>query len=67
MTASMVADSAFGIVYYMLHEGFFGGRVSMRSPTPSKMRVALGDILINYPNDRVDDHVNSTAPAVATS
>ncbi len=48
MTAAMVAESAFGVVYYMLHEGFSGGRVSMRYPTASGMRIALGDFLVKY-------------------
>ncbi|KAI4180134.1 MAG: hypothetical protein LQ346_007054 [Caloplaca aetnensis] len=72
MTAAMVAESAFGVVYYMLHEGFSGGKVSMRVPTASGMRIALGDFLVRYsggPSALLGGggDGNGTAPAVATS
>ncbi|KAL8761516.1 MAG: hypothetical protein Q9184_002364 [Pyrenodesmia sp. 2 TL-2023] len=63
MTASMIADSAFGTVYYMLHEGFTAGKTSMRYPTASGMRITLGDIWIKYSGGGA----KGTVPAVATS
>ncbi|KAL8897055.1 MAG: hypothetical protein Q9207_007414 [Kuettlingeria erythrocarpa] len=74
MTAAMVAESAFGVVYYMLHEGFSGGKVSMRYPTASGMRIALGDFWIRYsggPTALTDGSGggdgNGSAAVVATS
>lgn len=68
LTASMMADTAFGMVYYMLHEGFTAGKTNIKYPTVSGMRITLGDILIKYSGDgKVGGNANDTGPAVATS
>ncbi|KAL8783988.1 MAG: hypothetical protein Q9213_004239 [Squamulea squamosa] len=60
LTTSIVADSVWGIVYYMLNEGVFGGRIGIFSPGQHQGRVNTGIIHINDP-------VGPAVPAVETS
>ncbi|KAL8836303.1 MAG: hypothetical protein Q9170_002976 [Blastenia crenularia] len=61
MTTSMVAASVFGVVYYMLHEGVFGWRVSVVYPDSTRANIGRGDIYINHPYQQADGKVNATA------
>ncbi|KAL8771995.1 MAG: hypothetical protein Q9209_002660 [Squamulea sp. 1 TL-2023] len=49
LTTSIIADSVWGIVCYMLHEGVFGGRISIFSPGEHEGRINTGIIHINDP------------------
>lgn len=46
MTASMIADNAFGMVYYMLHEGFMARKTNMQYPTAYGTLITLGNMLV---------------------
>ncbi|KAL8952230.1 MAG: hypothetical protein Q9222_001844 [Ikaeria aurantiellina] len=48
MTTDIVVEAAWGVVYYMLHEGVFGGHVSILEPDETGARKFCGDFYISH-------------------
>ena len=47
VTNSVMADAIVGIVYYMLHEGFFGGKIVIARPNAAGKRSVVGAVYIS--------------------
>ena len=67
VTTSTVADATIGIIYFMLHEGFFGGKIALVRPVVTGKRVTVGSVLIiqGRGTEVVQGGSNATVTAMA--
>lgn len=67
MTTSVVAETIWGLVYYLVHDGPFGGKATVYYPNVFGKKLPCGDVYLSYVPTDASDVANTTAPEIATA